>query len=86
MDLLAKLRTHLVDDARHCWTWASVHCAVIFGGAAAYCADPNNWSTISSTLYGIPEEYRRFIPAGVGFLVAFVPIALRMWKQGKTNA
>lgn len=79
---IEKVRSHLVDDVEDCWRWASVHVAIISGGIAAYCADPNNWSGISGTLYSIPAEYRAFIPPALGFVVAFVPIAMRCWKQG----
>ena len=84
--LLAKIRSHLVDDARQCWTWASIHWALLLGAVTTYFSEPSNWSSLASTFYSIPPEYRVFVPPAFGFLVAVIPIALRLWKQGKTNA
>jgi hypothetical protein len=85
ISLLAKIRSHLVDDVRDCWKWASVHWAIIVGGVTTYFAEPSNWSTVASTFYSIPPEYRMFVPPAFGFLVAVVPVLLRVWNQGKKN-
>lgn len=84
--LLERIRSHMVDDANNAWTWASIHCALIMGVITAYFSEPANWSSLASTFYSVPPEYRAFVPPILGFIVAFIPTALRLWKQGKTNA
>jgi hypothetical protein len=83
--ILARIRSHLVDDVRRVWTWATTYWHLIFGAVTAYCADPSNWSAISSTFYSIPAEYRMFVPYGVGFFIGVIPILLRIWKQPRRN-
>lgn len=76
----AKIRSHLVEDYRRCWKWTTTHVAVVIGLVSAYFAEPSNWSSIASTFYSIPPEYRIIVPPVVGILVAFIPVALRAWK------
>jgi hypothetical protein len=67
------------------WTFTSVHYVLVLGAITTYFSEPSNWSSLASTFYSIPPEYRGFVPPALGFLVGIVPVVLRLWNQGKKN-
>lgn len=74
---------HLIPQWRAAFKLWSVRLAGLFGLIGAYFSDPANAAAWITTLYGIPPEFRKFIPVAAFFLLAAIPTVVRLWSQSK---
>ncbi len=74
----------LVDDWRDAWKWASVRLAALGGILTAILvASPDFAKELWDQL---PAEIRATAPTWLPVLVTALPIIVRLYKQGKSDA
>ena len=88
MDRLRRWRSavaaRVVDDWRDAWKWASVRLAALGGILTAILAAAPGFA--KELWDQLPQDLRSTAPAWVPVLVFAIPIAVRLYKQGKPDA